>query len=129
MSIVKGLNKAAETVHAANVKKGFYDEPSDFGTRIMLIVCELAEAVEADRDGKRCEQAELELAAEANGLGEETFPEIFRDMVKDTVEDEIADSFIRLLDLCGQLQIDIDKHINTKFAFNATREHKHGKKY
>jgi hypothetical protein len=45
------------------------------------------------------------------------------------MEDEVADAIIRLLDFCGARGIDIDWHIKNKLRYNATREHKHGKKY
>ena len=48
---------------------------------------------------------------------------------KDTFEDEIADSIIRLLDLCAELNIDIEKQIKWKMSFNKTREAKHGKEF
>lgn len=46
---------------------------------------------------------------------------------KDSFEDEIADTIIRLLDLCGELNIDIDAQIEWKMGYNAQREAKHGK--
>lgn len=46
---------------------------------------------------------------------------------KDTFEDEIADVFIRLADLCGELDIDIEKQIEWKLNYNAAREKLHGK--
>lgn len=48
---------------------------------------------------------------------------------KDTFEDEIADQIIRLLDLCGELEIDIEKQIEWKLAHNKTREPKHVKQF
>lgn len=48
---------------------------------------------------------------------------------KDSFEDEIADTIIRLLDLCGELNIDIDKQIEWKMGYNAQREAKHGKEF
>lgn len=48
---------------------------------------------------------------------------------KDTFEDEIADVMIRLCDLCGELDIDIEKQIEWKFNHNKTRENKHGKSF
>lgn len=48
---------------------------------------------------------------------------------KDTFEDEIADVMIRLCDLCGELEIDIEKQISWKFNHNKTRENKHGKSF
>ena len=47
----------------------------------------------------------------------------------DSVEFEIADAIIRLFDLCGLYGIDIEKHIETKLAYNRTRGYKHGKAY
>lgn len=48
---------------------------------------------------------------------------------KDTFEDEIADVFIRLCDLCGELNIDIEKQIEWKVSHNKTRDNKHGKSF
>lgn len=48
--------------------------------------------------------------------------------MKDTFEDEIADSIIRLLDLCGKNNIDIEAHIQAKMDYNATRGFKYGGK-
>ncbi len=48
---------------------------------------------------------------------------------KDTFEDEIADTIIRLCDLCGELNIDIEKQIAWKMEYNKKREHKHGKNF
>ena len=66
----------------------------------MLIVTELGEACEADRKGNR-----------------ENFKE------------ELADTIIRLLDLCCAEGIDIEKEIEKKMEFNKGRPYKHGKKY
>ena len=49
--------------------------------------------------------------------------------VKDTFEDELADTFIRLADLCEKMNIDIDSFIKMKMAFNATRSEKHNKNF
>jgi len=48
---------------------------------------------------------------------------------KDTFEDEIADSFIRLADLCQALHIDVEWQIEKKMTYNKTRPKKHGKKF
>jgi len=53
----------------------------------------------------------------------------FKEQVKDTFEDEIADVFIRLGDLVGYLNIDIEKHIKMKMQYNATRPKLHGKEF
>lgn len=48
---------------------------------------------------------------------------------KDSFEDEIADAFIRLSDLCGELNIDIEKQIAWKSKLNSTRPALHGKNF
>lgn len=86
--------------HRIAREKGFWDSPRNTGELLMLVVSELAEALEADRTGD-----------EAG----------FRE--------EIADTFIRLFDLCGGLGIDIAKEIEKKRIKNRARPYKHGKKY
>ena len=58
-----------------------------------------------------------------------TLFEKFEEKFKDKFQDEIADTFIRLLDLCGYLNINIDEWIDAKLEYNRTRGYKHGKKY
>lgn len=48
--------------------------------------------------------------------------------MKDTFEDEIADALIRILDMCGHMDIDIAKHVYQKLLYNRTRGYKHGGK-
>lgn len=36
---------------------------------------------------------------------------------------------IRILDLCGWMDIDIQRHVELKMQYNAGREKMHGKKY
>jgi len=51
---------------------------------------------------------------------------------KDTFIDEIADTFIRLFDLVGAMNIDVNalaRQITAKMCYNSMRENKHGKRY
>ena len=97
---IKGqsLNQLANTCHAIAVEKGFWEKERNIGEALMLIVTELAEAMEAHRKQDH-----------------ENFKE------------EIADAFIRLLDLCGGLKIDIEDEIDRKSQKNKNRPYKHGK--
>ena len=128
-----GLNNAAKHIHAAASNKGFWDKELEFGTMLMLMVTELAEAMEADRKGKSAEldiYEACELAVDIeDGDMEPYLTATFRDLIKDSKEDELADTMIRILDYCGAKNIDIAKHINLKLQYNATRPHLHGKKY
>jgi len=97
---IKGqsLNQLAQTCHRIAVEKGFWDEKRNIGEALMLIVTELAEAMESHRKQD-----------DAN------------------FKEEIADTFIRLLDLCGGLNIDIEEEIAKKSEKNKARPYKHGK--
>ena len=94
----KSLNELAEICHAIAVEKGFWDEKRNIGEALMLIVTELAEAMEA-----------------------------YRKEDKENFNEELADTFIRLLDLCGGLNIDIEGEISKKSQKNKNRPYKHGK--
>lgn len=94
----KSLNELSQLCHSIAVEKGFWETERNIGEALMLIVTELAEAMEAHR-------------------------------IKDdeNFREEIADSFIRLLDLCGGLGIDIEEEIARKSLKNKKRPYKHGK--
>ncbi|MFZ7121734.1 MAG: hypothetical protein ACOWWH_12410, partial [Eubacteriaceae bacterium] len=62
-------------------------------------------------------------------IDEKLFKDVFENKIKDTFEDELADTVIRILDLCGARGIDLERHINLKLKYNATRERMHGKNY
>jgi len=99
--------------------------------KMMLIVSEISEMVEALRKTERC-KCDVKLLD--NILQQFTdkpqqFSMRFIHHVKDTFEDELADVMIRLGDLIGKLDIDIEKYIEMKQKFNSIREKMHGKKF
>lgn len=129
------LNAACEEQYKAVIKKGFTPQP--VATKLMMIVSELGEACEADRKNRHADfkkfgdTYELEMSDFAG-----TFPNrppayktAFEEGIKDTFEDEIADAFLRLMDLCGAMNIDIEKHIRMKAEYNKLRPTKYGKAY
>ena len=93
-----------ETENSKAIKDAFIAQ------KIGLIMSECGEALEAMRKPNY----------EANGYGIG---------VKDSFADEIADTIIRLLDLCGELNIDIDAQIQWKMDYNNGRSEKHGKEF
>jgi len=94
----KTLSELTEICHKTAVEKGFWDEKRNMGEALMLVVTELAEAMES-----------------------------YRKQEDENFKEEIADTFIRLFDLCGGLSIDIACEIAKKAAKNKTRPYKHGK--
>lgn len=105
------LNDYRDWCHEIARSMGRYDGPLErnIGEQLMLVVTEVAEAMEDLRDGK------MALSYDENGKPT-GFPI------------EIADVMIRLFDLSGYLRIDLDDAVDTKIAFNETRPHRHGGK-
>lgn len=95
-------------------EKGFHEGSQDFknyiDSKLLLIISEIGEAVEAHRAGKCADLVEFE-SLRQNLLDvadiyfdndpEKVFESAFRDKIKDRYEDEIADAYIRLADLAG----------------------------
>ena len=125
--------------HSAAIERGFYNRHPNVGEKLMLVVSELGEALEAHRNGRASggmedylsEYTESYKTSFFEGLGrrEVRATEFFEWYVKDTIEDELADTFIRLADLCGYLNVDIESFISAKMAYNKRRDYKHKKAY
>jgi NTP pyrophosphatase (non-canonical NTP hydrolase) len=94
------VNNLCEEAYTNAKAKGWHDSPREMGTIIALIHSELSEALEADRKGDS-----------------ENFVE------------ELADVCIRIFDLCGSLNLDLESAIVEKMEYNKTRPYKHGKRY
>lgn len=129
------LNGLADIIHLNAKNKGFYDSPKELGTMLMLVVSELGEALEADRLGRKADVNIYNKMVDGlkdckiDDVRTELSNQYFIQFVKDSIEDEIADSLIRLLDMCGYLNIDIDTHIALKMSYNSSRQKLHGKSY
>lgn len=128
-----GFNSLSQIIHQRAKEKGFWDEEREVGTLLMLCVSELGEALEADRKSKYADLGVFESCLNADDIlckdVELYNNQSFEDCIKDTFQDEIADTVIRLLDLCGKFNINIEKHINYKLAYNLSRSKMHGKRY
>lgn len=93
----------AAEVHEINRAHGFYDEDrglATHGERLMLIVSEVAEIMEALRREDTEHEAE-----------------------------ELADVVIRVLDYAAYRGISLDKEVRTKIEKNRARPYKHGKAF
>jgi NTP pyrophosphatase (non-canonical NTP hydrolase) len=122
------IKEIQQEIHKVNVEKGFWEDRKNVGEVLMLIVSELGEALDAHRGGK---WADVD-AFNARGIDRtdtEDFQSDFQQCIKDTFEDEIADTVIRILDMCEGFGIDLETHIRLKLEYNKTRPYKHGKKY
>lgn len=106
-----GLTRAA---YANSYAKGFWDSEGnrDLYRKLMLMVSELAEAMECLREG----HDPLHIwYREQDGK-----PEGFRM--------ELADTVIRIMDVYGSLGADLEADVREKMMFNMGRPPMHGKK-
>jgi len=93
------MNELAKEIAKWRKEKGFVTTWDNMLEKLMLVVSEVSEAAECYRND------------DGEGFNE-----------------EIADTFIRLFDICGTLKIDIEKEIQKKMKKNRERPYRHGKK-
>lgn len=129
---MKSIKQLGAEIHQNARSKGFSDKQRNTGEMLMLIVSEIAEAMEADRKSLFADRGQFEhyLAnPSVDGKSELSFKDIFGNYIKDSFEDELADAAIRIFDLAESRGIDLQWHIEQKMRYNSMREHMHGKKY
>ena len=84
---------------------GWHEQEHNARHYLMLVVTELAEAVQADRKGRRADRRMFEEFMEAHD--ETALKYAYPDYIAGTVEDEFADVVIRLLDFAGIIGLDL----------------------
>lgn len=100
------ISELVKMAHENAKEKGFWDDWEGSNklhataTRLALIHSEVSEALEAMRHND-----------------------------KENFEEELADTCIRIFDLCGGLGIDLEKAIIEKMVRNEKRPYKHGKEF
>lgn len=99
------LNKLAKKIHQQNIRKGFWKKKGNEGQRLMLVISELSEMLEADRKSRVCDKIRfLQMAL----IGDQkSRMEYFISHIKDTTGDELCDAFIRMLDYCIGFKVGI----------------------
>lgn len=115
--MIDQLRELAPFVYESNKSRGFWEQGlnTSRGERVMLMITELSEAVEAHRknhhfNSKFTPTSFEEWREYTRGTQAEYDAyclERFKEYVKDTVEDEIADVVIRILDYCAGFNVPI----------------------
>lgn len=139
LEVMESITELSKDVSNGNRERGFWDNYE--GTKelkglrqafisqmLMLIVSELSEALEALRKDNTATEYNVEAIKNWVDNGA-TFKTEFEQNIKDKFEDEIADAFIRILDLAGGLGIDLGLFVKNKLLYNSLREKKHGKNF
>ena len=109
------LDAMAKRIYENAKRHGFHNEYMEIEHWLCLVICELSEAVEADRHNKRAipeafDRAMKEPVSPHEAASpEEIYDYWFEAYIKDTVEDELADAAIRLLDFAGSKDFMINK--------------------
>ena len=109
---MKTLNELSKEVHANAVEKGFWDNNPSNEHCLMMVITELVETIEADRIGKRADRFCFEnslINAFQGIIRPDWFLYCYNCCIKNTVEDELADAFIRLLDLAGARNLNVNR--------------------
>ena len=101
------ISQMQEEVHRTAIEHGWWEKPRPVGEVLMLMVTELAEAMEAYRSGNS---------------ESEKIPGFSQ------MEEELADVVIRLLDFAGGEDLDIEGALIAKMLYNEKRPYRHGGK-
>ena len=104
------INELVKEIHSKNIEAGWWndpitgkdlrDDPYVIATKLLLVISEISEATEAFR----------------KDLMDDKLPH------RKGVEVEISDAMIRLCDLAGALNLDVEGAIGEKRAYNSKRE-------
>lgn len=130
------LNEWARDIHTNAVEHGFWEPKMEFNTALMLIVGEIAEAMEEHRagrpmvwhqcawDGEPCNEDSVcdHLVGDGCDVGD-------RLEKPEGIAVEMADALIRILDWFGSEGLDVEAIVKEKHEYNKTRPYKHGKRY
>lgn len=112
------LNKLRDEAYQIAKEHGWHDKEYSDSHWLMLLITEIAEAVQADRKNLHADIAKFkEWQGNSLPLSEETrirrFKEDFEAFIKNSVEDELSDVVIRCLDLSGMRKFDLDEEVET----------------
>jgi len=116
------LNDWRNDIYAMAIQQGYHGEyQDDLCRKLMLVNCELCEAVEAERKGRKPKDTAIKTSRYKASVKE------FDKKYKGAIEEEIADAIIRLFDIAGMIDMDLDWWISAKMNYNLSMS-REGKK-
>ena len=117
-------NALRDQAHENSINHGWWENKPSNEHFMCLIISELMEAVQADRKGKRADLKKYQdtvdfMLRELHYYGDQLLQEQkkqFEVLIKDTVEDELADAVIRIFDLAGANNVNLNGRICLQFV-------------
>lgn len=101
------LAKLQQRIWDVATAHGWHENPISTAQYCGLIMTEMAEAVEADRNGRRSEDAEFKRALTFEAINKDSyFNACYKDYIKGSIEEEFADVVIRVLDMAQEVHGD-----------------------
>ena len=114
------LNKLRDRAYKIAKEHEFHEKEQSDETYLMLIITEIAEAVNADRKGHHAKlekfENQIEYAKMHNVYSDDYFKSCFS-YLKNSVEDELADVAIRILDFSGLRNVDLSNNRPSIFHY------------
>lgn len=130
------LNDLAQQINKTARDHGFWEADRNFGEMLALIHSEVSEALEEHRSGnpnvwymhgKDCALATGAVQQLRSSI--QPFAGCSCTPKPEGTAVELADALIRILDTMHSLDVDIDKVVAEKMAYNDSRPYKHGRAY
>lgn len=119
------LNELSKACFRNSRSHGFWDGDQNIAEKLCLIHSEVSEALEEVRMGNHVR--DMTFQPDTQGLDTEQAQLHIPKPVG--FPSEMADIIIRVMDLCGAYDIDIQGAVEQKMTYNASRPHKHGKEF
>lgn len=126
------INELTKEVHENAKAHGWWNgEPRSFGELIALCHSELSEALEEYRNGKDFKEIYYSCKAKPNSVDFIRCNEKCKECKHgkpEGIPSELADTVIRIMDMCGYYEIDLESILIEKHEFNKSRPFRHGNK-
>lgn len=139
------LNDFVDDVHENSINKGWWNDDAgrrierNIGELLMLCVGELSEAMEEVRNGTplayykcknpdKCDVCVYGMGESCDVCGPDDEKCEYLDEKPEGLVVELIDCMIRIFDICGHYNVDVERILSEKHAYNLTRPYKHGGK-
>ena len=100
------LAKLQQRIWEIATAHGWHEQPIPTAQYCGLIMTEMAEAIEADRNGRRADMESFNERMSNLDGSDECFKEMYKRYIKGSIEEEFADVVIRVLDMAQEVHGD-----------------------